>query len=139
MNRPGVGVGVFVIKDKKFLMVKRKGAHGSGTWSVPGGWMEYGESFEDTSKREVKEEVGIEIKNVNLAGVTNNIFPEDNLHSLTLWMISEYKNGDPKILEPEKISQIVWKDFNNLPQPLFLPWDELLKSKFISIIRKQLQ
>jgi 8-oxo-dGTP diphosphatase len=58
MERPGVGIGVFIFKDKKFLMILRHGAHGKGSWSVPGGWMEFGESFEDTAKREVCEEVG---------------------------------------------------------------------------------
>ncbi|MBI2482041.1 MAG: NUDIX domain-containing protein [Candidatus Vogelbacteria bacterium] len=59
-----VGVGVFIFKEGKFLMLKRANSHRSGSWSVPGGHLEYGESFENTAKREVLEEAGIKIKNL---------------------------------------------------------------------------
>jgi 8-oxo-dGTP diphosphatase len=140
MNRPGIGVAVFIIKDKKFLMIKRRGSHGQGTWSVPGGWMEYGETFDQTSKREVLEEVGLEINNVRFGAVTNNVFSEEKVHSITIWLLSDYVSGKPKILEPEKIASLVWKDFDTLPNPLFQPpWEELLSSEFITNIKKQLQ
>ena len=139
MDRPGVGVGVFIFKDKKFLMLKRQGAHGAGSWSVPGGWMEYGESFEETAKREVMEEVGLKIKNIRFGAVTTTVFPEEKIHSITIWIMSDYANGQPKIKVPDKIGKLEWCDFGSLPQPLFLPWNELLSSQFIGDIKKQLQ
>jgi len=57
-----VGIGVFVFKNGKFLMQKRHGAHGSNSWGVPGGHLEFGESFEATARREVLEETGLKIK-----------------------------------------------------------------------------
>jgi 8-oxo-dGTP diphosphatase len=54
-NRPKVGIGVFIFKDGKFLMGCRKGTHGAGTWSVPGGHLEFGESFEECAEREALE------------------------------------------------------------------------------------
>jgi 8-oxo-dGTP diphosphatase len=138
MNRPGVGIGVFIVRNHKFLMIKRRGAHGSGTWSVPGGWMEYSESFEQTAMREAKEEVGVKIKNVKVVGVTNSIFKEEKIHSITVWVVGEMKDGKPKIMEPEKISALEWTDLDSLPSPLFLPWEELLKSEFIAKIKNQL-
>jgi 8-oxo-dGTP diphosphatase len=139
MNRPGVGVGVFVIKDNKFLMLKRQGSHGAGTWTVPGGWIEFGETFEQTAKREVLEEVGVEIDNVRFGAVSNNVFDKENVHSITIWLLCDYKSGEPKILEPHKATGIKWCDFDSLPKPLFQPWDELLSSEFITNIKKQLQ
>jgi len=139
MNRPGVGVAVFIIRDHKFLMLKRAGKHGRGTWTVPGGWIEGGETFDQTSKREVKEEVGVTIKNIRPAGITNNIFKEESVHSITVWMVAYLKSGEPEIMEPEKISELKWCDFDSLPEPLFLPWEELLKSKFLNGLKKQLQ
>jgi 8-oxo-dGTP diphosphatase len=139
MDRPGVGVGVFILKNGKFLMLERQGAHGAGSWSVPGGWMEYGETFEETAKREVQEEVGLEIDNVRFGAVTNNVFPRDKVHSITIWVLSDYASGQPKILVPGKISALKWSDFDSLPKPLFSPWDELLSSEFIGYIKKQLK
>jgi 8-oxo-dGTP diphosphatase len=139
MNRPGVGVGVFIIKDHKFLMIKRKGSHGADTWSVPGGWMEFGETFEQTSKREVLEEVGVVVDNVRFGAVSNNVFDKEKVHSITIWLLCDYKSGEPKILEPHKAAGIAWRDFESLPSPLFQPWVELLSSEFITNIKKQLQ
>jgi 8-oxo-dGTP diphosphatase len=120
-------------------MLERQGSHGAGSWSVPGGWMEYGESFEETARREVMEEVGLRIENVRFGAVTNNVFPEDKIHSITVWVLSDYKSGEPKVLVPDKISRLKWCDFDRLPKPLFSPWNELLNSEFIGAIKKQLQ
>ncbi len=117
-------------------MLERQGAHGAGSWSVPGGWMEYGESFEETARREVMEEVGLKIKNIRFGAVTNNVFPEDNIHSVTIWILSDYESGEPKVGVPDKISDLKWCDFDSLPQSLFKPWDELLSSQFIDKIKE---
>jgi 8-oxo-dGTP diphosphatase len=56
-----VGIGVFVWKDGKFLMGKRLGSHGSGTWSIPGGHLEFDETWQQCAVREVLEETGLKI------------------------------------------------------------------------------
>ena len=63
-ERPKVGVGVIIIKDGKVLLGKRKNAHGEGSWSFPGGHLEFNEELFDCAKREVLEETGIKIKNL---------------------------------------------------------------------------
>jgi 8-oxo-dGTP diphosphatase len=129
MNRPAVGVGVFVWKDGKFLMGLRDGSHGAKSWSVPGGWLEFGESFEDCAKREVMEETGLKIKNIRLVTITNNIFPKEKVHSITVWLESDWKSGTPKILEPHKFKDQKWHTFKDLPSPLFSPWKELKEAR----------
>lgn len=134
-----VGVGVFIFKDGKFLMQQRQGAHGAGTWSVPGGHLEFGESFEETARREVLEETGLEITNVRFGAVTNDNFVEEGKHYVTVWMISDWKNGEPRITEPDKCLKQEWRSFDNLPSPLFLPWNQLLTSEFIGDIKQALK
>jgi 8-oxo-dGTP diphosphatase len=136
---PRVGIGVFIRKDHKFLMGKRLGAHGEGTWSVPGGHLEFGETFEQTARREVLEETGLHIQNVRFAGLTNDIFKEDNKHYVTVWMLSDYKSGQLSIREPDKFIQQGWFDFDSLPTPLFLPWRQLLVSEFLGSIKAELE
>jgi 8-oxo-dGTP diphosphatase len=133
-----VGMGVFVFRDGKFLMLKRKGKHAPGTWSVPGGWQEIGETFEQASKREIKEEVGCEITNVRFGAVTNNHFPEENIHSVSVMTISDWFSGEPQNLESEKCEELRWVDFDNLPSPLFRAWEDLLKSEFLNDIKQEL-
>lgn len=137
-NLVRVGIGVFIFKDGKFLMQQRVGSHGAGTWSVPGGHLEFGESFADTAKREVKEETDLEIKNIRFGAVTNDYFAEENKHYVTVWMLSDWANGQEYIVEPDKCLAQSWRTFDNLPSPLFLPWDQLLQSEFMQVIKNQL-
>ncbi len=136
---PKVGLGVFVFKNNKFVMGCRKGAHGEGSWSVPGGHLEFGETIEEGAKREVLEETGLNIKNIRIAGITNDIFPNEDKHYITIWCISDWDSGEPVIMEPDKFLGLEWKDFNTLPKNLFLPWSELLKSDFVQIIKNKVK
>lgn len=133
---PRVGIGVFVFKEGKFLMGCRKGAHGDGTWSIPGGHLEFGETIEQGAQREVEEETGLKISDIKIAGITNDIFKNEDKHYITIWVTSFWKSGIPKIMEPDKFLNLEWNSFENLPENLFLPWKELLKSDFFSQIKK---
>lgn len=126
-DRPSVGIGVFVWKDGKFLMGKRVGKHGTGTWSVPGGYLEYGESFEECAGRETLEETGVHIKDIRFMTATNNVFHNEQKHSITIFMSSNWQSGKPITVEPDKIVDIGWFTFDTLPDNLFLPIVELKK------------
>jgi len=51
-SRPKIGVGVILARDGKILLMKRKGKH-SPTFSIPGGHLEEGETFEAAAIREI--------------------------------------------------------------------------------------
>ena len=129
-KRPNVGVGAIILKGNKVLLYKRKNAHGDGTWSFPGGHLEFNESIEDCAKREVMEESGIKIKNVKLGPYTNDVFKKEDKHYVTIYAIAEYQSGDAEIKEPEKCERWDWFIWKNLPSPLFLPLKNLLKQNF---------
>ena len=130
MERPKVGIGVIVIKDNKILMGKRKNAHGDGTWSFPGGHLEFNEELEDAARREVLEETGIKIKNIRIGTFTNDIFEREGKHYITLFLISEHDSGEPEIMEPESCEKWEWIEWNDMPEPLFIPIQNLLKQNF---------
>jgi 8-oxo-dGTP diphosphatase len=138
-NNVKVGVGVFIFRNSKFLLQQRQGAHGTGSWSLPGGHLEFGESFEDTAHREVTEETNLQIKNVRFGAVTNDLFTDENKHYVTIWMLSDWDSGKESIMEPDKCLNQGWYTFEYLPSPLFLPWNQLLKSEFVENIKKQLR
>lgn len=120
-------------------MGKRVSSHGEGSWSVPGGHLEFGESFADTAAREVLEETGVCIKNIRFGAVTNDYFQKEGKHYVTIWMLSDYEAGEATILGPDKYIDQDWFDFDTLPKPLFLPWQQLLKSEFIEDIKNGLK
>lgn len=129
MNRPAVGIGVLVRKNSKYIFGRRIGKHGKNTWSVPGGYLEYGEEFDACAAREVMEETGVKIKNIRQIATVNNVFHDETSHSITVFMAAEWASGEPKTMEPDKFIEIGWFDLKNLPSPLFLPVQQLQKEK----------
>lgn len=125
-NRPAVGVAVIVIKNGNVLLGKRLNSHGSGTWALPGGHLELNESIEACARREVFEETGLSIKNVQHAAYTNDIFKTEKKHYVTLFVVAEYASGKPQIKEPDKCAKWDWFGWHALPEPLFLSLRNLL-------------
>lgn len=121
-----VGIGVIVFRGRQVLLGKRKNAHGENTWGFPGGHLEWWEEPEDCAIRETKEEVGIEIAKVARGPWSNDIFLSSNKHYITLFMLAKYKYGTPCVLEPEKCSTWQWFEWKKLPDPLFLPIQNLV-------------
>jgi len=123
MNRPGVGVLVILQCNDKILLGKRKGSHGHGEWSFPGGHLEMNETPDECGKRELLEETGIDIHDLIPIdmGYTNDIFISDNKQYITIYqkyLINEIIDAEMK--EPNKCFEWIWADTNNLPNPLFL-------------------
>ncbi len=129
-KRPLVGVAVIIMKDRKVLLGKRKMSHGEGTWALPGGHLEFNETIEDCARREVFEETGLIIKNIRYGAFTNDIFSGDQKHYVTLFVISEYDSGILEPKEPDKCHGWVWFSWCDLPEPKFLPLENLLKQDF---------
>lgn len=117
-NEVKVGVGVMILKDGKVLLGKRKGSHGEGEYSFPGGHLEYMESFLGAGVREVKEESGINIKNIRFQFLANlkKYAPKHYVH---IGLIADWADGEPKVLEPEKCESWAWHDLDKLPEPRF--------------------
>jgi 8-oxo-dGTP diphosphatase len=121
------GIGVIIKKNGKVLLGKRLNSHGAGTWSFPGGHLEVNETWEECAEREVLEEANIKISNLKFADVTNDIFIKEKKHYITIFMVAEYNSGSLRINEPGKCEEWAWFNWNDLPEPLFLPIQNLLK------------
>ena len=116
-QRPKTGIGLLVFKEGKVLMGKRKGAHAADVYSGPGGNLEHLESFSQCAKREVKEEAGIEIENIQFLCLTNftKYAPK---HYVDIGLAADWKSGDPRVLEPDKCESWAWYTLDSLPLPL---------------------
>ena len=117
-QKPKVGVGVMILKEGRVLLGKRRGSHGEGEFSFPGGHLEYMESFEDCAKRETKEECGIEIENIQFQFLSN-VTKYAPKHYVHIGVIADWKSGEPEVLEPEKCESWDWYDLKLLPEPMF--------------------
>lgn len=129
-NHPRVGVGIIVKKGGKVLLGKRKGSHGEGTWSFPGGHLDFGEELEECVRRELAEETGLTARNIRFGAVTNDLFRAEGKHYVTLFMVADHEAGEPKALEPDKCEKWEWFEWQKLPKPLFLTIENLLRQGF---------
>ena len=125
---PRVGVAIIVTKENQVLLMKRKGIHGQGTWSTPGGHLELGETPEQCAAREAKEEVGLDVVDIRFRAVTNDVFEETANHYITIWMEGRTTSNDPTIASENEVAEIGWFAWDSLPEPLFLSLENLLEA-----------
>lgn len=116
-----VGVGVFVLaaeRTPQFLVGKRINSHGDGTIALPGGHLEFGESFEECAAREVLEETGLKVKDIKFLTATNDVMPADNKHYITVFMtcVRAEESAEAQNLEPHKCEGWEWIDWQTLVQ-----------------------
>ncbi len=69
---PKVGVGVLLLIDDQILLVKRAMMPQAGKWSIPAGYLDYGEDPELTAIREVSEETGLQVEINGVFGIYHN-------------------------------------------------------------------
>jgi 8-oxo-dGTP diphosphatase len=132
MSSPSVrvGVGVIIVRDNQVLLGLRAGAHGAGTWALPGGHLEFGESPEDCAVREALEETGLAVTPTRRAGFTSDVFASEGRHYLTVFIEADSASGAPEVLEPTKCERWDWFGWSALPAPLFAPLASLVASGY---------
>ena len=127
LGRPVIGVGVIIWKDRSVLLGKRIDPEGENHWQFPGGHLEVGETVTECARREVEEEVGIQISDVKNLGYTNDAFMMSGRHYITLFVSARYVQGEVRVMEPDKCECWQWFESDNLPTPLFAPIRNYLK------------
>lgn len=135
-KKMGIGFGVMILKDSKVLLGQRHVdpqkadslMNGEGTWTMPGGKLDFGESFEEGAMREVKEETDIDIRleDLKVIALNNDIVP--TAHFVTVGLLCEKFEGEVKVMEPDEITRWEWFDLDNLPSPLFKPSEKVLRN-----------
>jgi 8-oxo-dGTP diphosphatase len=126
-----VGVAVLLRRNGQgALMGLRKGAHGEGSWSFPGGHLEYSEKVAEAAARELREETGIDISPSEFRKLTftNDFFEREKRHYITLYLEADWDGETaPQVLEPTKCGGWEWMDEAPPMNKLFLPIQNLLK------------
>lgn len=93
--------------------------------------LEMYESWEDCAKREVKEEMDLDLTDLQFAHVTNDIMEEEGKHYITIFLMGTPVEGSspPKNMEADKCEgweAYAWEDLKHFEGPLFGPLAQCL-------------
>jgi len=115
-----LGCGALIINEKNEILLIKRGSRAKterGVWSRPGGGVEENETVEEALRREIKEELGIEIEILEPFDFKEH-FSDNGQRWLALGYLAKIKKGRPKIMEPGKIEEMRWFSLDEIPENL---------------------
>ena len=107
----GPCIDAIIVKDNKILLIKRGAEVFTGYWALVGGYLEWDESYEDCIKREVKEEVDLEVTSMKLLGVYSDP-ARSPVQSVSAVYIVDV-DGTPHA--GDDAQEVRWFELNKLP------------------------
>jgi 8-oxo-dGTP diphosphatase len=113
----------------RVLLIRRQRSHGAGSWSTPGGHLDFGETPAACAMRETEEETGVRVARVEFLAITNDVFLDDDKHYITVWMRGESGDGEARVLDAAEVAEVGWFAPDALPAPLFLSLENLLRGR----------
>lgn len=111
-ERPILAVSAAIFRDGNVLIIRRGRPPGKGVYTLPGGVVESGESLTDAVVREIREETGLAIEPVALAGHREVIVRDPGgraaRHFVVMCFAARWLSGEPGT--SEEISEAEWRD-----------------------------
>ena len=112
----GLAATAVILNDNnEILLLQRNKAPEAGNWSVPGGAVEFGETMENALKRELREELGIEIEIIKPLTFTDHIPAPKSTHWVVATFLAKVTSGEVINKEPEKHQQLAWFSPTDIP------------------------
>jgi colanic acid biosynthesis protein WcaH len=122
---PIVSVDAVIVIKNSLLLLKRSNQPAKGFWWFAGGRIHKGESLEQTLRREIKEETGLELKTHKLINVYSRVFPQR--HDITIAYLCTCKEG--KVTLNDEHSE--YELFRKIPDGLHpYLWETIRDSKW---------
>lgn len=131
-----VAAGIVVERGKVLVSRRKKGTHLAGRWEFPGGKAEPGEDPRAALRRELEEELGIDVDVGEIADVTFHRYDEADKAVLLLFFHATRRPGSP---EPQAIdvAEVAWADGAALDDAQFPPADVPVLAKVRALLRGQ--
>jgi 8-oxo-dGTP diphosphatase len=133
-SRPWIGIGIVVIKGDQVLLCRRGKPPNVGSWTLPGGAQDLGETCEAAARRELLEETGLAVGDLHFCAHVDTIRRDDDgrirFHYTILDFAARWSEGEP--VAGSDVSEVQWAPLNAL-EPYDL-WSEA--HRIIAIARR---
>jgi ADP-ribose pyrophosphatase YjhB (NUDIX family) len=117
-DRPIVAVGAIVVENGRVLMARRGKEPSYGLWSVPGGAVHLGEDLKTAARREIREELGVEVELTDVIELLERVTRDDEgrvqYHYVIVDYLARLANGEPRP-SPEAL-EVRWIAPEEFPQ-----------------------
>lgn len=116
---PGVGAGLVIRRsDGAILLYRRVKTPEAGYWNIVGGKVDVMESSDEAARREAEEETGLDIGRLEFLCSAEEIIAADRQHWISQIYLTSDFSGEPRLTEPDKLSDFGWFTPDAPPQPL---------------------
>lgn len=120
-NKPIIAIGATIVLYNQHGEILLQHRTDTNTWGLPGGSMEMGENIEDTARRKLLEETGLEATKLKLINVLSGleyffIYPNgDQIHTVIVLYEAIEVKGELRINDNES-KELKYFNFNSLPE-----------------------
>ncbi|MBI2639834.1 MAG: NUDIX domain-containing protein [Candidatus Sungbacteria bacterium] len=124
-----------LLKNGKCLLIRRNKEPYKNYWAIPGGKVEYGEHIADAIERELKEEIGVDVKFAGLRGIVSEVLRDSQNGEIgghfLIWVCGvEFLSGEPAKQNEGEIKWFGPEDVEK-EKAAIIPSDYLMAKRFI--------
>jgi ADP-ribose pyrophosphatase YjhB (NUDIX family) len=107
-----------ILRGSSILLLRRVREPEAGCWGIPGGKVDAFEAVPNAVRREVQEETGLVVSDIELLCLVDQIDRDRGEHWVSPAYLAKAFTGEPRNCEPEKHTAIGWFELDDPPQPL---------------------
>jgi ADP-ribose pyrophosphatase YjhB (NUDIX family) len=105
-DNPAPTASALVLRDGRMMLTRRARPPYAGMWDVPGGFVEPLEHPEQTVRRELREETGLEVEVGPLVGIFTDVYGDGGASTFNLYYSASVLSGDER--PADDVSEIGW-------------------------------
>jgi 8-oxo-dGTP diphosphatase len=115
---PAPTVSVLILRGDRILLVRRAFAPARGAWDVPGGFVERGETIERAARREVREELGVDVRIERFVGIFPDTYGPERCPSLNIYYLGRLRRGTAHLRAGDDAAECRWFPLDRRPRPM---------------------